>query len=167
MCISAANPLLTWNTFAPYGAAVAYVQWVESCSGLFLVQDSFDTVYMWWVVLGDCDLHLARASITFCCVSNMHRACIEPGCSPQTLFGLYNTMSCRWDFGNHKNFKILLFYHWQLLVIPNATYSIFINGLSIATHAEFFSPFFFLVVGRRLYGTRLSGRPQKAHMEYI
>ena len=42
-----AKPRLSWNTFAAHGAAVVLVQWVESLPGVFLVQDSFNTLYMW------------------------------------------------------------------------------------------------------------------------
>ena len=55
-----AKPLLVWNTFVPYGAAVVHVQWVETCPGLFLVQDSLNTLYMWWVEL----IHWTKISYT-------------------------------------------------------------------------------------------------------
>ena len=48
-CFFLVKPLLVWNTFVPYGVAVVHVQWVETCPGLFLVQDSLNTLYMWWV----------------------------------------------------------------------------------------------------------------------
>lgn len=76
-----AKPLLVWNTFAPYGAALVYVQWIETCPGLFLVQDSLDTLYMWWVCreIGTLAITVTRAVVLYKMIASTRPQAIPIG----------------------------------------------------------------------------------------